>query len=67
MTVGELIEVLKTMPQDVQVGLAVADPKDTAYSKADIKVVKSEDGVEIRAFVWSDDENAFAPWQVMND
>ncbi len=62
MKVSELIKKLGEMPQDAQVSLTIANPKDSAYSSADIGVTNNVDGVCISAFVWSDDENAFAPW-----
>ncbi len=67
MKVSELIEELKKVPQDAQVELTVADAKDTAFSRAEVKVSNKEgDGetglVTISAFVWSDDEDAYAPW-----
>ncbi|MDP1711807.1 MAG: hypothetical protein Q8K86_05060 [Candidatus Nanopelagicaceae bacterium] len=64
MTVAELIEQLKQQEPDALVSLSIRDPKDSAFTKAEIAVKKEDDNVvTVSGWVASDDEDAFAPWQ----
>jgi len=62
MTVAELVALLQAMPQGALVSLAVADPKDTAYTDEVTGVDLSKEGtVSVRGWVASDNDGAFSP------
>jgi hypothetical protein len=61
-TVGDLIKELEKQDKNAILEIAVSNPKDTAYTRADIEVRKQDDVVQIRGFIWSDDEEACCPW-----
>ncbi len=58
MTASELIAQLRALPGDTVITVAVADPKDTAFSR-DVSVDASG---RVSGWVASDDEDACAPW-----
>lgn len=61
MTVLELIQELLKCDQSAKVRITVAGPKDSASSREAVAVVTDLDQVIVRAWVSSDDPEAWMP------
>lgn len=63
MTSHELARQLLAGP-DLPVELRIENPKDTAYTRAEIGTKLNGDSthIEVSGWVASDDKDAFAPW-----
>lgn len=59
MTVAELIEALQKQDPSAQVRISVSNADTGASSMKDVEVKKDEEIVNISAYVWSDDEEAW--------
>lgn len=62
MTVKKLIANLQKCSPKSIVEIKIADGKDTAFTRAEIKVEEKDGVTQIRGFIWSDDDEAFSPW-----
>ena len=60
MTSHELARKLFDGP-DLPVQLSISNPKATAYTQT-VTVIHDKTVVRVEGWVWSDDEDAFAPW-----